>query len=135
MATTTFDLAGFRIRYPEFATVSDAQLQACFNEATLYLDPTDYSAVQDPTRRSLLLNMLTAHIAALSYGTNGVAPSGLVGRVTSATEGSVSVGVDSAGFGAGSAWYALTSYGLNYWQGILPYRQGRYVAACRPWYG
>jgi hypothetical protein len=135
MATVTFDLVAFRARYPEFATLTNEQLQGCFDDATLYLNPTDTSVVVDQMTRSRLLNMLTAHIAALNYGTNGVAPNGLVGRVTGASEGSVSVSVDAAGFGAGSAWYSLTSYGLNYWQAILPYRQGRYIAACRPYYG
>lgn len=123
--TVSFDLAAFRVRYPEFASVSDAQLNAFWGEACLYLDPSDASLVADPAQRSLLLNMLVAHIAALSKGADGSA--GIVGRINSATEGSVSVGTDSLALPGTAAWYTQTRYGLQYWAATAPYRTWRYV--------
>ena len=53
-------------RYPEFAAVNPAQLAAFFTEAGLYLSNCPTSPVQNATRRLVLLNMLTAHIAFLA---------------------------------------------------------------------
>lgn len=122
-----FDPAAFILRYPEFATVDPVLLNDYFTEATLYLDNTPCSQVRDLSQRSLLLNMLTAHIASLYSGTNGDPASPLVGRVNTATEGSVSVGTDLNGIPGTAQWYAQTKYGLSYWQATPRYRTMRYV--------
>ena len=70
MAVAAFDLAAFRARYPEFSAVADATLGAYFAESGMYLDNTDSSPVIDLYARGLLLNMLVAHIAALSAAAN-----------------------------------------------------------------
>jgi hypothetical protein len=134
MAVVVFDVDAFRLRYPEFAAVTDAQLQAAFDDAGLYLDNTDASPVPAPTPRTQLLYMLTAHITALTYGANGAGAAPFVGRVSSVTEGSVSISADMSGWGAGSAWYLQTPYGAAYWQATINYRLGSYVPACRPYY-
>ena len=128
MAIVAFDLVGFRARYPEFSTVVDPTLTAYFSEATLYLNNTDTSIVTDVAIRSTLLNMLTAHIAALNSGVNGQAPSGIVGRVSQASEGSVSVSFDMGPQSGTSAWFLQTRYGANYWQATSAYRTFRYVS-------
>lgn len=87
MAVVVFDPAAFKVRYPEFVTAPNILLGEYFTESGLYLNNTDASPVCDVTIRAMLLNMLVAHIAALRFGVNGNAPSGLVGRVSSATEG------------------------------------------------
>lgn len=127
MGIVTFNLAGFRSRYPEFASVPDDTMTAYFTEATIYLDNTDASRVQDVTIRSVLLNMLTAHIAALNSGVNGNAASDLVGRIASASEGSVSVSADMGPTTGTSAWFLQTKYGAAYWQATAPYRTFQYV--------
>lgn len=127
MAVVTFDLAAFRARYPEFVSVADLTITAYFGEAQLYLDNTDASIVADVTRRAVLLNMLTAHIAVLNSGVNGEAPSALVGRVNQASEGSVSVSADMGPVTGSSAWFMQTKYGAAFWQASLPYRSFQYV--------
>lgn len=127
MAVVVFDLAGFRVRYPEFATVADALLGAYFVEATAYLNNTDSSLVADLVLRSMLLNMLTAHVAAMNSGVNGQTASGLVGRVTSASEGSVSVSVDAGPVTGSSAWFMTTRYGAAFWQATARFRTMRYI--------
>ncbi len=129
MSVVAFDSAAFLARYPEFSSVSVPTLQAYFNEATIYLNNTDTSPVTDGSvggLRSMLLNMLTAHIAALNSGVNGVAPSQLVGRIDQASEGSVSVHADMGAIPGTAAWYMQTKYGAAYWQATATYRTMRY---------
>jgi hypothetical protein len=133
MAVAAFDLAGFRARYPEFTTVADTLLGAYFVESGVYLNNTDASIVGDVTLRSVLLNMLTAHIAELNSGVGGQAPSGLVGRISQASEGSVSVSADMGPPSGSSAWFNATKYGAAFWQATANFRTFRYVAgASRP---
>lgn len=127
MAIVAFDLAGFRARYPEFVTVTDALLGAYFTEATIYLNNTDSSPVADVTIRSLLLNMIVAHIAAINSGINGQAASPLVGRINSATEGSVSVSTDMGPVTNSQAWYLSSKYGVAFWNATGIYRRFLYV--------
>jgi hypothetical protein len=127
MAVVAFDLAGFRVRYPEFATVADALLGAYFVESTAYLNNTDSSIVADVVLRSMLLNMLTAHVAAMNSGVNGQAASGLVGRINSASEGSVSVSVDAGPVSGSSAWFMTTRYGAAFWNATASFRTMRYI--------
>lgn len=123
----TFDPTAFREVYPSFATLSDPQLNNAFNTATLYLTNTQFSRVQDVAKRAMLLNLLTAHVAAIEYGENGQAASPLVGRINSAAEGSVNVGTDYPVAPGSQAWYIQTRYGAMYWEATAPYRVGRYV--------
>lgn len=128
MSAVPFDLAAFRVRYPEFASVSDPLLAAYFEEAQIYLNNTGTSPVTRETLRSLLLNMLVAHLAALNSGVNGQGAPSTVGRMSSATEGSVSVTFDvGASASQAEAWFAQTKYGWGYWQATRAYRTARYL--------
>ncbi len=126
MAVVVFDAANFKIRYPEFAGVADLVLSARFDEATLYLSNTDVSPVQDITRRTVLLYLLTAHIATIMGALAGGTP-GPVGRVSSATEGSVSIGLEFNAPGT-AAWFMQTQYGASFWQATSSLRGFRYIA-------
>lgn len=132
MAIVVFNIEAFRERYPEFNSVSDARLNAYFVEATVYLDNTDCSPVTDAAVRSACLNMLVAHLAAINSGAGGQASSGVVGRVTSASQGSVSVSVDAGPSSASSWWYLQTPYGAAYWQATARYRTFRYHPDASP---
>ena len=126
MPAVVFDPAAFKARYPEFAAVGDPLLQACFGEAGLYLSNTDNSPVQNVTRRAVLLNMLTAHIAALGGALSSDGQPRPVGRVSSATEGSVSASMEYLAPGS-SAWFAQTQYGAAFWQATSSLRGFRYI--------
>lgn len=127
MAVVVFDAANFKIRYPEFVGVADLVLSARFDEATLYLNNTDESPVQDITRRTVLLYLLTAHIATIMGALAGGTP-GPVGRVSSATEGSVSVGFDFSAQPGSAVWFQQTQYGASFWQATSSLRGFRYIA-------
>lgn len=128
MAVVIFDPAAFKEAYPAFASVPDALLTEYFNIATLYLSNTDCSIVQDIAKRTTLLWLLTAHIAYLSGALNLVPGTpGLVGRVSSATEGSVSVSTEYP-TNPNNAWFLQTQWGAIFWQATLSYRSFRYRA-------
>lgn len=121
--------ADFKVAFPSFATVADGSLSMAFNLATLQLNNSCGSLVCDAAQRELLLNLLTAHIAATVYGENGQPPAGIVGRVDRAQEGSVSVGADMGTMAYGQAYYMQSQWGALYWQSTAKYRTMRYIPA------
>lgn len=123
--------------YPEFSTlVNAAQAQAYFDLATTIHRNDGGGPVNSPDIQLSLLNMLTAHIAAMigkkSAGTPA-SPSGIVGRISGATQGSVSVqaAAYSSNVSEQMAWFIQTQYGAMYWTATAPYRTARYVPNCR----
>jgi hypothetical protein len=120
----TFDYSTWVLRYPEFQQISAPLAQLYFNEATLYCDNSPCSQLAcNPTALAMFLNMITAHIAALNNANTATGSSPLVGRVSSASEGSVSVSTE-LNVPGGAAWFAQTKYGLAYWQASAAYRLG-----------
>jgi hypothetical protein len=139
-AQAVFNYAAWQALYPEFTTTVTSEQQALgyFAVATIYLRNDGSGPVTDPTVQLALLNMLVAHIAQLRVGSTVQANSGLVGRISSATQGSVSVTVDNQAPG-GAAWFAQTKYGFDYWQATGSYRLAGYTPGVRrnfnPWPG
>lgn len=128
MAIVVFNPTAFKVRYPEFAAVLDAYLQSCFDEAGLYLSNTDCSPVQAIPQRTQLLWMLTAHIAYLGGALNPTGTAGgpvPVGRVSSATEGSVSATLEY-GVPGTNAWFVQSQWGAAFFQATLSLRSFRY---------
>jgi hypothetical protein len=79
----------------------------------------------------MLLNLLTAHICQLRQPLNGQPSSPLVGRISEATEGSVTVKAEMIAAPGSAQWYNQTKYGAQYWQMTLPFRSARYYAGPR----
>ena len=126
MPAVVFDTGRFLARFPEFDNVADEQLQALFNEATLYLDNTDASLVTNVAAREALFMLLVAHLAQLNFGSKTSPATPLVGRVTSVSEGSVSISGDAPALPGTATWYGLTKYGISYWQATAPWRTMHY---------
>ena len=128
MPAVVFDPAAFKARYPEFAAVADPTLAACFDEAGLYLSNSDNSPVQNLTRRATLLNMLTAHVAYIGGLLSDDGMPRPVGRVSQASEGSVSAAVEGVPPTPGSgAWFQQSQYGAAFWQATSSLRGMRYI--------
>ena len=127
MAAVVFDPTAFKARYPEFAAVADATLTACFNEAGLYLSNADNSPVQNITRRAILLNMLTAHVAYIGGALSADGMPRPVGRLSQAAEGSVSAAFEGAPPGS-AQWFQQSQYGAAFWQATSSLRGFRYVS-------
>ena len=136
MAIVALDIPKFRELFPEFSDVTDVQLQFLFDEATDYLNNTEYSPVQEYTKRERLLYLLMAHLAFLRYGYldamgNRIGGNGLVGRVSSATESSVTVSFELGAMSDSATWYALSPYGLAFWQATKWLRMAKYYPGQR----
>lgn len=129
--SVTFDFDNFVSKFPEFSNLSGPQAQGFFDSAGLFFANCGWTGALPQAAR--LLNLLTAHIAWLraprdangNPSSQGQPPSGLVGRITNASEGSVSVQVDMGEADAGSpsqAWYMQTPYGAEYWYATAQFR-------------
>lgn len=133
MATgvASFNYAVWIARYPEFSGVDSGLAQQYWDEATLYLRNDGSGPVRDVAQRTVLLNMLTAHIAQLYALTATDQPvSSVVGRISDATEGSVTIGTDNQYPPGTAQWYQQTKYGASYWSATVRWRTMRYVPAC-----
>ena len=117
-----FDPAEFLILYPQFQNVfTPSQLEQFFKVACMLCNNTENSPIHDLEERKTLLYMLVCHIATLMQ--RGTAMPGLI---TSATEGSVSVGLQN--YTNNPTWYSQTQCGSMYWLATAKYRVGmRYV--------
>ncbi|WP_233867119.1 DUF4054 domain-containing protein [Paraburkholderia adhaesiva] len=142
-----FSYRTWAARYPSLAaSVKPKQAQAYFGEAQLFCDNTPMSPVRNLAIRATLLNLLVAHLAMLnmpqgtaSGATSGgstsaasAGPSPLVGRITSATEGSVSVATQMDVPPGSAQWFNQTPYGAEFWAATAAYRTMRYIAAPPP---
>lgn len=126
----SFNYALWASTYPEFTnTVNATQAESYFNLATTIHRNDGGGPVNDANQQLSLLNMVTAHIAALfAPQTAGGQATGLVGRIASATEGSVSVqAAYSNNVSQQMAWFIQTKYGAFYWTATAPFRTMRYV--------
>lgn len=123
----SFDYGAWVSRYPEFAQVDEPMAQAYFNEATLYHRNDGGGPVADSTTQTVLLNMLTAHIAAINApDAQGNAPSPLVGKIVSAGQGSVNVSTQWNATNP-EQYYSQTKYGAAYWAASAQFRTFRPV--------
>lgn len=132
MAVFVFVPATFQQQFPEFSNQTAVMLNNYFTMACGILDNTDNSRVCDVVQRGLLLSLLTAHCTLIFGGENNEAPGQQVGRVSSATEGPVTVKLDMGENTQNKAWYEQTKYGAMYWRMSDGYRLGgNYVAPPR----
>ena len=139
----TFSFSDWSAQFPEFTAVGAVLGQSYFNRASILCanDSCNPAFGLDGTGAMLgtLLYLLTSHIAWLNAprdangnpAATGTPASPIVGRINTASEGSVSVGADMGDANVGSpsqAWYMQTKYGAEYWAGTAGIRTARYVA-------
>lgn len=121
MAEHTFDIPTFRLLYPAFADATafpDNYLQAQWDAGGVYLGTYDTCLVSG-ARRTLMLNLMAAHLTQLNViiAAGGSTPS--VGVLTSATVDKVTVTNAPPPIKNGwQQWLASTPYGLQLW-GLL----------------
>lgn len=125
-----FDYNSWALRFPEISNWVNATLATMYwQEATMLCDNTATSPISDVVQRAILLNLLTSHIAALNAPLGGQASPNLVGRISDATEGSVTVRAQMDMPPGSAQYYAQTKYGSQYWAATAQYRSARYIAA------
>ena len=119
-----FVVAEFRGMYPKI-TASDLQLESFFYEAELLFNNTSKSCEKDLKKRKVLLYMIVAHLATLQAQVDS--GNMLVGRLSSASEGSVSVSSDYGTLSDGEKWWDQTPYGAKFWKMTAFYRTSHYI--------
>ncbi len=128
----TFDYPTWIARYPEFSGVSSDLATLYFDEAELFCR-NKLCPIRKPSTLLMLLNMLTAHIAWLAAprdpngnpATTGGQSSGIVGQITNASEGAVSVTAKPVS-NDNAEWFAQSKYGYEFWQATAAFRTMRY---------
>ena len=136
----TYTYAQWIAVYPQFAsTVTEAAFDATvYPLAQQYCVNDGSGPVSTAVIQTTLIGLMCSHVAQLLFGSATQALSPLVGRVNTATEGSVSVGVEMpVPTNATQGWLYQTQYGAAFWAATSPYRTARYVPAPRrvmnPW--
>jgi Protein of unknown function (DUF4054) len=142
-----FDYTKWQQWFPDFVNVSEPYAQGCFWRAGQLCQndcasPVVVARNGDTTQLEYFLYLLTCHICWLNAPqidglpnntSSGSESSPLVGRISQATEGSVTVAMEIGGMQPqGMAFYAQTKWGLEYWQASAAYRQGPYVPGRAP---
>ena len=129
-----FDAHAFLMLFPQFIpSVTELQISTFILPlAEQYVRNDGLGPVQTAQSQTNLLNLCVAHICVLFYGINGNAPSPMVGRISDATQGSVSVSAEMpSSENANAAWFNQTPYGAALWAAMAPYRTARYLPSCR----
>jgi hypothetical protein len=133
-----FVYADWIAAFPVFGAVSSPLAQSYFNRASnIFPNSTTNPAFAAGTLLSLLY-LATAHVAWINAprdangnpASTGQPPAPLVGRISSATEGSVSVGVELSGGDdtPSKAYWVQTPFGIEFWAATARYRAFRYRA-------
>ena len=132
MAVAVFDYAKWTAMFPYLAAVPEPVAQGFFTVAELLFANDDCSPIQDADKRLIYLNYIVAHLARLAgypVAAGGSAqPDGMVGRVSSATEGTVSIDTDYGTVRESQAWWIQTQEGATFWQMTRALRTARYIA-------
>lgn len=133
-----FNYDGLVKMFPAMAPVGPELLEVYWTIATTMHANDGSGPIGSTSLQSSLLNMLTAHIAQLfapkdpagNPSAAGNTTAGVVGRVQSATEGSVSISTAALeGFNTAQAsWLGQTQFGAMYWAATAQFRTMRYVA-------
>lgn len=125
----TFDPAAWKLQFPEFVYLTDPQATGYFNMATGVQRNDGGGPICVAAVQLSMLNVLTAHVAALFAPVNsgGTPSSPLVGRISDATEGSVSVSTQNEYPPGTAQWFQQTKYGSMWYVMSAPYRLGRYI--------
>lgn len=126
----TFVYADWIAMFPQFAPTVSSTLAGQFfiRASNLYANSVSNPAFANGVPfLTTQLYLLTAHLAELAQRAGG--GGSVVGRMASASEGSVNVGLDVGASGSPSeAYYTQTQYGFEFWQANAPFRTMRYVA-------
>lgn len=142
----TFNYPNFVALFPELSNVDEPTAQAWFDVAGATVCRNDgIGPVSTAATQTVLMNFATAHLITLfASQVNGVPdtenpsatpPPNLVGRISNATEGSVSVTAEMPQMGPNAAWWSQTRYGLLWWSASAPYRTMRYIPGPQRYFG
>lgn len=131
----TFNFAAWVAQFPEFAALTEPQAQGYFDQGGMYLDNFGGGPCIVPAQKTILMNLVTAHIAWLfaprdangNPAATGTPAPPIVGRISSASEGSVSLSIENQYPPGSVQWWQQTRYGSAYWAMTAAYRTMHYL--------
>jgi hypothetical protein len=133
MPAVAWNQAAFETAFPSFAPASSPAYPQLWVEAGFIVNNSGSGLISDVTELTLCLNLLTAHLATLQLGPDGGnsgEPSGIVGRVTNAQQGTVSVAASMGNtVKYDDAFFLQTQYGARFLQVIARFRGFRVYAS------
>lgn len=139
MAVAVFDYTKWAAMFPYLAAVPEPVAVGFFSVAELLFANNDCSPLQDADKRLVFLNYIVAHLARLAgypaAAGGSAAPDGMVGRVSSATEGTVSISTDYGTVRESQAWWIQTQEGATFWQLTRFLRTATYIAPPPRYFG
>lgn len=112
--------------------INEAQFDSCFVLAQLYQANDGCGPINDCTLALTLMYLMISFIAVLTYPTTGPTAtpdpaSPLVGRVSNATEGSVSVAAQYEQPPGTAQFFAQNQWGALWWSATSQFRTFRYA--------
>lgn len=138
-----FSVGEFFGAFPELSSLPPLRVSMAFTASTTIVDNSEDPDIVDDNQRKEILYLLTAHICLLmaqavtvtqgdpSCGGAGTTIStGMTGRLSSATEGSVSIATEAISSGNASAlekWMESTQYGALAWMMLRPLFTAFYI--------
>jgi hypothetical protein len=143
----SFSYSSFIVQFPQFFNVDQDTAQAWFDVAGATCSRNDGGGpVSNAATQTVLMNFATAHLIQIfatqvngqpsTESSSAVPAPTVVGRIQSATEGSVSVSAEYAQPPSGTAaWWLQTPYGAAWWQFTVPYRTMRYIVGPQRYFG
>jgi hypothetical protein len=121
----------FSSQFPEFSTkITAPQAYMYWMMAAKFQRNDGGSPITNDDEQALMLNLLTAHIATLIAPDENGEARGVVGRLTSFSEGSASGSVEFPN-APDAAWYLQTTYGAMWWEMTAGQRTMFYRSAPR----
>lgn len=129
-----FDYTAWLAQYPIFAAVTQPVAQGYFDLITLggMVDNSPCSIISDLPQRTQLLYLAVCHFAAINGAINP-SQAQVVGRVNSASQGSVSASFDYNNQGGqNAAFWNQTTWGAQYYAMTLRFRTSFYVPPRAP---
>lgn len=129
-----FNYGAWAARYPNLTagTTPDAVADQFLIAGLSYFNNSAGSPEPDPAKRQIILFLITAHLVMLTQKTGGADRTQMVGRVSSASQGSVSVSMDAAGAPSAAWWWSQTQYGAMAYSILRKYALTLYVPGPRP---
>lgn len=130
----TLNFDAWIAQFPEFSnTVSEVQFQLWLVVATTLHRNDGGGPVSNVQSQTVLLSLALAHLCFIYLGTNTQPSAQVVGRINSASEGSVAVTTDyGANVSQSEAFWTQSKYGALYFQMTSVYRVMRYIPNPRP---
>lgn len=131
----SFSYPAFVAQFPAFGYLTSDQVQNYWTMATTFVRNDGGGPVNNATVQSMLLGFATAHLCQLFAPTaQGQAASPLVGRISNASEGSVSVATEMQMPAGTAQWWNQTQYGASFWEASKSFRTMRYIPGPQRWF-